>query len=243
MITVADLWRYPIKAVGREPLSTIALDAGTTLPGDRRWAVAHAAAKLTGGWDHCTNFARAAKAPMLQAVTIESDGDSYTLRHPDLPDLQIALPSDAQALVHWLAPIYPTNRPALTDVVAAPDRGMTDSAFASVSVMNHASLRAMAQKSGRTLEPERFRGNIWVEGAAPWEEFDWLGKTIRIGSAHLKMVEPITRCAATRANPVTGRDDTDTLAILQDDWGHQIFGINAEVVAAGTLSIGDPVHL
>ncbi|MGI9393180.1 MAG: hypothetical protein ACR2OY_00900 [Boseongicola sp.] len=50
----------------------------------------------------------------------------------------------------------------------------------------------------------------------------------------------MTRCKATMANPDTGRRDLDTLGLL-DDLGHQEFGVYAEVIEGGTLSVGDAV--
>lgn len=243
MITVRDLWRYPIKGIGREPVTGATLTEGATFPGDRIWAVAHDAAKLEPeGWSRCGNFARAAKAPSLMAITSQTGPDGQiTLTHPDRPSLTLSLPTDDAALRDWLAPLYPDNRPPLAQTVTAAPRGMTDSAFASISIMNHASRRALEQKAGVSLAPERFRGNIWIDGAAPWEEFDWVGKTLTIGGATLRVEEPITRCLATHANPETGQRDIDTLTLLERDWGHQEFGVNAVVLQGGDIAIGDTV--
>lgn len=63
---VAALWRHPIKAHGVEPLEAVELAAGQTLPWDRRWAIAHDAAKVAPGhsaWADCANFSRGAKSP------------------------------------------------------------------------------------------------------------------------------------------------------------------------------------
>jgi uncharacterized protein YcbX len=109
--------------------------------------------------------------------------------------------------------------------------------------MNMASHRAVSQKIGRPVESERWRGNIWLDGLAPWEEFDWIGRDLRIGAAMLRIREPIVRCMHTTANPVSGIRDTDTLGALEDGWGHQDFGVNAEVVQSGTVSVNDPIEV
>ncbi|MEO0914990.1 MAG: MOSC domain-containing protein, partial [Pseudomonadota bacterium] len=85
----------------------------------------------------------------------------------------------------------------------------------------------------------RFRANLWAEGTAPWEEFSWIGKTLTIGDAELRITERIDRCAATMANPETGAPDTDTLKLLSDHWGHQDFGVFAEVTKPGKIKPGD----
>lgn len=45
---VAHIRRHPVKSHGSEPLAQVALTAGRTLPGDRRWAIAHEAARTDG---------------------------------------------------------------------------------------------------------------------------------------------------------------------------------------------------
>ena len=34
---------------------------------------------------------------------------------------------------------------------------------------------------GYTIDPLRFRANFYIDGAEPWEEFDWVGSDILIG--------------------------------------------------------------
>ena len=56
----------------------------------------------------------------------------------------------------------------------------------------------------------------------------------------LRVTERIGRCKATMANPETGLRDADTLAAL-GTWGHQDFGVYAEVVEVGPIAVGDAV--
>lgn len=242
---LAEIWRHPIKGIGAEPLETVDLTAGAPLPLDRAWAVLEQGGDTSAGWRSCTNFLRGAKGPSLMAVTAQTDGDTLTLTHPDRPALSVApAAQDAAArLLDWLAPIYPENRRPAEALVTAPPEGMADAPFASVSVLNMASLRALGQKAGQTLDPRRFRGNLWLDGLAPWEEFDLVGKSLTVGTATLDIVEPIGRCRATEANPDTGRRDVPMLKVLEDGWGHTEFGVYAKVAAGGTIARGDRVSL
>ncbi|MDZ4095394.1 MAG: MOSC domain-containing protein, partial [Paracoccaceae bacterium] len=94
-----------------------------------------------------------------------------------------------------------------------------------------------------SLSPHRWRGNFWIEGVAPWAEFDWIGRNLRIGTAVLQVVERIGRCKATTANPTTGQIDADTLAALNAGYGHQNFGVYAKVIEAGTVTLNAPLEL
>lgn len=238
---LAQIWRHPIKGIGAEQLEATELEVGRPLPLDRAWAVREQGADAAPGWQPCRTFLRGAKAPSLMAVTARVEGDTIHLSHPDRPTISVIPGQTDAALFDWLAPIYPADRPGPAALVAAPPQGMTDAPFASVAVLNLSSLRALSQKLGQTLDPRRFRGNLWIEGLAPWEEFDLVGKTLRIGEAELEVVEPITRCRATEANPDTGRRDAATLRALQDGWGHTDFGTYARVTRGGTIATGDSV--
>ena len=243
---IAQIWRYPIKGVGAEALAAVAVQPGLPLPRDRAWAILQDGGDDRPGWRSCRNFLRAAKGPGLMAVQMRAEGDGYHLSHPDLETaLTIDPRRDAAgpALINWLRPIYPADRPAPVKLVSSPPEGMSDAPFASVSIMNLSSLRALGQKLGRPLDPRRFRGNLWVDGWAPWEEFDMVGQRLRIGDAEFEGVEPITRCRATEANPETGKRDADTLGALKDGWGHQEFGVNLRVGGGGRLRLGDTVSV
>lgn len=250
MISVTDIYRHPVKAHGREALSAVTLLAGKTMPWDRTWAVAHEMAKFDDAnpeWAQCVNFSRGAKAPELMAINVTMDeaANTLTFTHPALDPLTINpdLAEDGAKLVAWTKPIMPADRAPSDRIVRAPDRGMTDTPFASISINSHTSLTNLSQSVGTPLSPLRWRGNIWIDGAAPWEEFNWIGRHARIGGALLKIVEPITRCPATTANPDTGKRDVDTLKFLSENYGHKDFGVYAEVVETGEIKTGDRLEL
>lgn len=245
MIHVASLWRHPIKGYGRESVERVAFEAGQSMPWDRVWAVAHEAAKAEPGtWAKCANFGRAAKAPALMAVTAELDEvtETVTLRHPNRPDLTFKPDETPNALIGWTSPLVPQDRALPSHIMRLDGRGYTDSAFASVSLCNLASHRAVEAHLGADLSIHRWRGNIWIDGLAPWEEMSWAGKTIRIGGCVFRAKELATRCMSTASNPETGKRDADTLGAL-DHFGHQEFSMLAEVIESGLVAIGDSVEV
>ncbi|WP_284264834.1 MOSC domain-containing protein [Roseicyclus amphidinii] len=241
--TLAQIWRHPIKGIGAEALGHVGLQVDRPLPLDRAWAVLEEGGEAGEGWRPCRNFLRGAKGPSLMAVRARIAEDIIHLSHPDRPDLALTPGAEgaAKALFDWLRPIYPADRRPPAALVRAPEMGMSDANFASVSVLNLASLRALGQKLGRDLDPRRFRGNLWLDGLAPWEEVDLVGKRLRIGAAELDVIEPITRCRATEANPDTGRRDAATLAALEEALGHTDFGVYTMVRRAGRVATGDEV--
>lgn len=243
--TVASIWRHPIKSHGREALQMVTLYAGKSMPWDRTWAVAHDASLATNdAWSPCVAFSRVSKAPALMAITatLNEAAETVTLQHPNRPDLTLQPETQAEMLMDWVRPLMPENRAASARVVRVPGRGMTDSDFPSVTICNLASHGAVEQRVGHALSINRWRGNIWLDGLRPWEEFEWLGRAVRIGSAVVQIRERTARCLATTANPDTGVKDTDTLGALQH-WGHQDFSVRAEVIETGDIRPGDTAGL
>ncbi len=237
--------RHLIKAIGREELESVALEAGKWLPLDRKWAVSHEKSKLEGdGWAKKANFLRGVTDPNLMAVTSSYDPvlKAITLKHPSADSITFHpnAPDDAAPFLDWIRRIWPDDLPAPTGIYRANDAHLTDVPDPWVSINSTASLKALANMAGTEVSPHRFRGNLWIDGLAAWEEKKWVGKTLKVGAATLVVREEITRCKATMANPETGKRDVDTLELL-DELGHQEFGVYAEVVESGEVELGDSV--
>jgi len=246
MAQLTQLWRHPIKSHGRESLSKVTLDAGKTMPGDRVWAVAHDAAKADGSeWAPCANFSRGSKAPQLMAIDAQYDEawGQVTLTHPAAGQLTFDPDGDASAFLEWVKPLMPQNRAQSAKILRVPGRGMTDSPFPSISLASRASADALSEKLGQAVDTRRFRVNMWLDGLAPFEEMEWIGREIRIGAVRFAVAERITRCLATTANPDTGERDADTLGALSTGWGHKDLGVYLTVVEGGYITLGDTLEL
>ena len=245
-LTLAHIWRHPLKAIGREPVAETILAPGEWLAHDRVWAVAHEKAKLDGAWALKVNFLRGVTEPALMAVTsrLSEDAATLTLDHPEAGEVTIRPddPGDTPALLDWLARIWPADLPKPERIYRASDAQLTDAPDPTLSIHTLATHGAVEQRVGQPLSIHRWRGNLWLDGAAPWEEFGWVGKRIAIGPAVLRVIERIERCKATMANPETGRRDADPLAALRS-WGHQDFGVFAEVIEGGRIAQGDRVRV
>ena len=243
MPQVAQLWRHPIKSHGREALDSVTLTAGQTMPWDRHWAVTHDATKFVAGvWAACSNFMIGTRTPGLAGLwaALDEATSTVTLRHQSLGTMTFSPddPAGQAAFLAWISPLCPPDRARPVAVVKGPI-GMTDTAFPSISIMNTASHQAVVDAAKVPVEPERWRGNIWLDGFDPWAEHGWIGQNLTIGPVVLTVREPIGRCLHTAANPVTGVRDIDTLGTLERGFGHKNFGVYAEVVTGGTIRLGD----
>ena len=247
---VAALWRHPIKSHGREALTEVTLAPGQTMPWDRHWAVTHDKTKFNAddpAWVMCRNFMIGAVTPGLGALgaVLDPQTRTVTLTHNDLGSHSFRPddPADWAGFLLFILPLCPADGPQPKGFAKIPERGVTDTEFPSISINNTASHRAVAGQLGRPLERERWRGNIWLDGLEPWEEFNWLGRTLRIGAAELEVRERIGRCKHTMVNPQTGMRDADTLGALRDGWDHQDFGVYAIVTKGGKVALNDPIEV
>lgn len=247
MGTLAEIWRHPVKSLGRERLDRVTLSVGACLPGDRVWAVAHGASDFDfarPGWVKCRNFIRVTHAPRLAQVSAELRADGrLRLAHPDCAPLDADPDSadGAAAIAAWAAPLAEGAPPGPYRLARAPNP-LTDMDAPWVAVLSLSTLRALSEHAGVAPDPRRFRGNLWLEGFAPWEETDWPDRRLRIGGALLRVVEPIWRCRATEANPETGRYDAPMLETLRAGTGDTAFGVYAEVIEGADVAVGDRVE-
>ncbi|MEZ5714344.1 MAG: MOSC domain-containing protein [Paracoccaceae bacterium] len=245
MATLAQIWRHPVKAHGRERIDMAVLEAGRALPWDRVWAVAHERSCFDvdrPSWAPPGDFSRGCSSPRLQQIECFSDPRyrSITFYHPDRPTLTID-PHDHGGgcdFIQWVMPISLGAKLLPSRFVRAPEEAMTDTGYQSISLINLASHRALAQAMGQDLSELRWRGNFLVEGLEPWAEMSWIGKRLALGPAEFEVVEPIGRCRMTEANPETGRRDAETLQALRDHFGHQNMGVYLKVVTGGEIMEG-----
>jgi uncharacterized protein YcbX len=181
---------------------------------------------------------------MAVACASTPETRSVTLSHPRRPTETFRPddPADAARLVDWLRPLWPANRPEPARVITVPGQAMTDQDQPLVSINSLSALADLSAQMGRDLSIHRWRGNIWVKGWAPWAELGLIGQEITIGTARLRVEEPIGRCRATGANPATGEQDADTMAALERLYGHTDFGVFARVIEGGTIALGDEVR-
>lgn len=245
---LASIQRHPLKSHGRETLQAVPLTAGAALPWDRRWAVAHDAARIEdGAWAECQNFSRGAKAPLLMAISgsLDEATATLTLTHPDRPALSFRPgdPADTPRFLDWVRPLCPPDRAQPARIYSAADFAMTDTDYQSVSILSLTSNADLGARMGLDLSPLRWRGNLWLEGFEPWAERGWIGRRIRIGDAVLAVEEHIVRCLATTANPETGLRDADTLGALKALHGAAEFGVYARVIGGGVIRPGDEVEV
>ncbi|MEQ1543804.1 MOSC domain-containing protein [Methyloglobulus sp.] len=217
-VTVATLWRYPVKSMMGEELNGSEITAGGLL-GDRAYALVDVetgkviSAKNPKKWPDFFSFRAAFTAPPLQDnmqplwITLP-DGTVLRSDQRDINEklsqflghqvvLQTQSPKDAKLEQFW--PEFEGEANEVSNEAVAGDAPQgTFFDYAALHLLTTSSMEAMQHHypEGR-FEVRRFRPNIMIDtaGLEGFVENDWVGKTIKIGSnLRLQITDPCPRC-------------------------------------------------
>jgi uncharacterized protein YcbX len=117
---------------------------------------------------------------------------------------------------------------------------------ASLAALNE----VIVDQGGPPVTMDRFRPNIVVAGAPPWDEDRWA--EIQIGAQHVDLVKPCDRCIVPTHDQETGerRGDNQPVKALNkirrsadERVKGVLFGWNLVARTAGKISVGDPVRV
>ncbi len=114
-----------------------------------------------------------------------------------------------------------------------------------VSLLGDGSVGELAGRTGREIDPRRFRMLIELSGVEPHAEDRWEGTLLQVGDAVVRVGGPVGRCANITYDPDTGERDLDALRAIKDYRGvvddKICFGVFADVVEPGRVRVGDTV--
>lgn len=245
---ITGLYRYPVKGLTPEPLTSTVLKPGQTLPADRRYAIENGPSGFdpaAPAWLAKPHFLMLMRDEWLAGLRTHFDDATnvLTIRHNG----KVAAQGDLEtvqgraAIETFFATAYAGQIKGPPKVLSSPGHSFSDVARKVVSIINLASVRAIENMVGAPVHPLRFRANAYVEGWPAWSEFDLLDRTLAIGETRLKVVKRIVRCAAVNVDPDTAERDLAIPQALQRRLGHGDCGIYAEVVTGGTIAVGDAI--
>ncbi len=235
--TVKQIWRFAVKSMAGEQLSSC--DVGVRgIPGDRGWAIRdETAGKLATGSRHpllmqCA--ARYREQPTNGSVhhvdmtfpgglVVGSDTSDVNAQLTELLDKPVSLSSlqqDVQAEHYFdVAPIHVLTTASLAEMSHVYPEGIWD--------------------------VRRFRPNFFVETEPSFTgliEFEWIGKTLRVGEVELQCDIPTERCSmAMSAQAEFPRDERILRSIKEA--ANLNLGIYVKVITPGAVRVHDVVEL
>jgi uncharacterized protein len=246
---IQALYRYPVKGLSAEALDDVELRADEAIPNDRRFAIAHGAARRLDP----ANPEWMPKGFFLQLMANEKLATLKTGFDPDTGVLTISRngrqvsrgkitePTGRAIIEEFLTAYMGTQARGQPKLVECKGQPFSDTKKPFISLINVASAMDLGRVVGKPVDPMRFRGNLLVEGIDAWSELDWVGKTLRIGDTRLRVEERTGRCAATNVDPQTGTRDLTLPRSMQQAFGHEDCGVYALVIKGGKIAAGDEI--
>ena len=247
MSTIINLYRYPIKGMSPEILQAVSLQTGEGIAFDRWFALAHGTTAFNpDAPEHFskTHFLMLMKNASLAALnTVYNDNSGILHIYQGDKLLASGVLQDSQgrqALEKFFINYLGDEIRGVPKLLEAPSGYMFSDVDAKVlSCINLATVRELEKLLKITINPLRFRANIYFDGAPAWAESDWVGKTLTLGTAKVQGVKLIERCAATNVNPETAERDLQIPQTLMKNYGHRNLGIYVRVIEDGEVAVND----
>lgn len=110
-----------------------------------------------------------------------------------------------------------------------------------ISLINLNSIKDLEINIKQTIEFERFRGNLYIDGIDPWHERTWINKIIKINKISFKIKDHIARCSATNLKPNTTNSTINLPLTLKKNFNHSDMGVYITPLEDGEISIDDKI--
>lgn len=247
-ITLTNIYRYPVKGLSAEPRREVDLVVDHGMPGDRRFALARGDTQLASTylpWRPKQWFVVLMRDAELARLRCSVDVVAQTveLQAPGRPPCRssYATPVGREQLDAYVNEFLGDRPEGAAHWVEAGELSLTDVPQNCLTLINLASIAELGRKVGLELDPLRFRANLYIDGAAPWAEFDWIGQEVRVGEVKLHLPARIPRCNAINVDLETGSRGVNLIQALRANYGHYDMGVYAEVLSPGRIQVGDRV--
>lgn len=244
------MFRYPIKGFNPQKLNSVTLSKGETFPWDRAYAFENGPA----GFDPENpeyfpkmKFLMLMRNEKLAELQADYDETQMTITIRCGGKIMVKAPLGSAVglsqIESFIADYMGDDLQGPPRLLSAPGHSFSDMTAKCVHIVNLQSIRELEMRTECPLDPIRFRANIYLDGASPWAEKQWPGKTLKIGGAMLDVFSETTRCAATNVDPATAKRDMQIPRELLQSYNHTEFGVYAKVTQCGTIGLGDRVEL
>jgi uncharacterized protein YcbX len=195
------------------------------------------------------NFLTLKNSPVLNKYNFEFKDDKIYLMKDNQEIISISLDKDQQRQelsdklleldVKLLKPSYLLKN----EFYPFYDTTHSEKVFNTISLINLNSVKDFEIKIGKTIEFQRFRGNIYVKDLDAWKEREWLGKILLINDIQFKVLKYIPRCSATNLKVNSDDIDINIPSQLKKTYNHMDMGVYLLPLDSGQISEGDKITL
>lgn len=227
---VAAVWRYPVKSMAPDAVESTEV-SWHGVAGDRRWAF------LREPGEHGEHGG-------FPWLTIRDRPDMVRYRprfgdptRPNASPVLVATPAGAELDV--TDPVLATELGGGVRALKL-DRGTFDAL--PLSLITTQSVGGLGTLAGRPLDVGRFRPNLLIAapGTSAFPEEDWIGCTLRIGDAVVRVDGRDQRCVVVNVDPTTATRDPIAFRTIARCRKARL-GVYATTARPGRVAVGDLV--
>ena len=249
---VEQIWRYPVKSLQGECLT--ATEISDAIPGDRGWGI------IDNETGHLLSAKRVPK--MLEGhariigdhcvITVdrnehssEEEGIHKTLSEWLNRSVTLLKPSSGETKnieIEWDDGTEETlSNPDIFEFSTSP--GWFFDSSSSLNLMGSATLQLLEKRVGPgSGDVRRFRPNLLVSTMEPFEENNWVGKNLRIGTCEIHVQKKTDRCIVITRQIDEFPASRSTLRYLSEHHDREA-GISMNPTKPGIIHTGDVVEL
>ena len=239
------IYRYPVKGLTGQSLDKIAVPFGETIPWDRAYSVENGNSGFSVDQPkHISkqNFLMLMRNEGLAKLTCSFNESSNELEIQEdsehIVTASLSTSTGRREIEAFLEKRFKNCLKGPLKILHKSGFSFSDVADKVLHLVNLNTVKELEQNLGRTINPLRFRANIYVDNLPAWEEFNWIDRKISNDDIVLTGFDRTTRCAATEVDPKTGIRDLNLPQLLLKQYNHADCGIYLKVVKGGILSIG-----
>jgi uncharacterized protein YcbX len=251
-MSIEQIWRYPVKSMQGECLGSTKIT--DIVPGDRGWGIidnetghllsAKRFPKLLEGHAKIIRDDCIIKIDRSEYSSEEKDihvklstwlGQSVTLMKPNLDEVK-------NIEIEWDDGTEETlEDPDIFEFPTSP--GWFFDSSSSLSLMGSATLDLLEKRVGPgSGDVRRFRPNLVVTTKKPFEENDWVGKNLRIGTCEIYVKKKTDRCVVITRQFGEFPASRSALRYLSEHHDREA-GISMNPTKRGEIHTGDIVEV
>lgn len=225
-----EVRRFPVKSMAGEVLPDAEL-SWHGIVGDRRWAFVRSDSESNGfPWHTIRENPRMVLYRAALMDPDRADGSRVDIHTPTGERYDVTDPQLAAELGQGLR-------------VMRLRRGLFDSM--PISLITTGTVRELCHRAGVPADPRRFRPNLVIETGptgTPFVEDEWVGATLRLGAATLRVDHRDPRCTIVNVDPDSGSAHPAVLRTV-GQVHDACAGVYASVVEPGPVSVDDEVTI
>ena len=251
-MSVQQIWRYPVKSLQGESLDSTEIT--DVIPGDRGWGIVDnqtghllSAKRVPRLLEGQARIIRDRCVLTIDRTEFSSEEDKINEKLSDWLERPVTLskPNTGETRnieIEWddgTAEIL--QDPDVFEISTAP--GWFFDSSSSLNLMGSATLDFLEKRVGPgSGDVRRFRPNLLVETEKPFEENDWVGKSLRIGTAEAFVKKRTDRCIVITRGIGEFSASRSTLRFLSDHHDREA-GISMNPTQPGVIRTGDVVEV